>query len=237
MAVGRRDSRRRRPIRRRGRRPPRRERHAVLRGLDADARLVRAGGQGARRGRDQPDGGRRPRVEKGESLIDTVRTLRAIGARHARDAPRDVGRAVPRGGDLRRHVSSTPATAGTPTRRRRCSTCTRSGGTAGATGAKGGCRRGGRSSSLATCCTEGRAEQHLDADHGRRRRLWSAGHRRCCRGFGAWAAAGAGGGGTRRRTSMPRSGCRRGDDAADAAGADGRRACCRACASTPACIR
>ena len=65
-------------------------------------------------------------VSKGESLVDTIRTVEALGAdmivmRHGTS-----GRAVPRRRALSAGRSSTAATAGTPIPRRRCSTCTRS---------------------------------------------------------------------------------------------------------------
>ncbi len=59
-------------------------------------------------------------VVKGETLLDTVQQHRGDGARHARDAPRLVGRRH----QLARHCrsrSSTPATACTSTPPRRCS--------------------------------------------------------------------------------------------------------------------
>ena len=63
-------------------------------------------------------------VTKGESLVDTVRTVEALGAeilviRHATSGART---SRPRHSAGR---SSTAATAGTRTRPRRCSTCTR----------------------------------------------------------------------------------------------------------------
>ena len=63
-------------------------------------------------------------VEKGESLIDTVATIRAIGAdvivmRHPSGGRRTSRRST------RRRTSSTPATGCTRTRRRRCSTPSR----------------------------------------------------------------------------------------------------------------
>ena len=63
-------------------------------------------------------------VSKGESLVDTVRTVEALGAQMLVMRHPVSGRRIspPRSSAGR---SSTAATAGTPTRRRRCSTCTR----------------------------------------------------------------------------------------------------------------
>ena len=44
-------------------------------------------------------------VEKGESLIDTIRTLQALGARHGVMRHPDAGRAVPGGARARRAAS------------------------------------------------------------------------------------------------------------------------------------
>ena len=79
-------------------------------------------------------------VTKGESLVDTVRTVEALGAQMLVMRHCGVGRAVPRCRDLRRDRCSTAATAGTPTRPRPCSTCTRCG-----PGCRAGPWRGARS--------------------------------------------------------------------------------------------
>ena len=89
-------------------------------------------------------------VTKGESLVDTIRTVEALGAdmivmRHATSGRRTSPPSTSAG------RSSTAATAGTPTRRRRCSTCTRSGSTCPADRIS----TAGRWSSSATSSTRG----------------------------------------------------------------------------------
>ena len=105
-------------------------------------------------------------VAKGESLVDTVRTVEALGAqmlvmRHS------VSGAPYLAAETFAGRSSTAATAGTPTRPRRCSTCTRCG-----PGFDGRLARGpqGRDPRRRAPLA-GRALEHLDADRGRRRRL------------------------------------------------------------------
>ena len=62
-------------------------------------------------------------IEKGESLLDTMRTLEALGAGSSSCGTRRPGRRTSSRGSSGA-PSSTPATAGTPIRRRRSSTCT-----------------------------------------------------------------------------------------------------------------
>ena len=87
-------------------------------------------------------------VVKGETLVDTALNLEAMSPdmivmRHA-----SLGRVSPAVAHLQVARSSTPATACTSIRRRRCSTRSRSAST------RAGCA-GSRSPSSATCCTAG----------------------------------------------------------------------------------
>ena len=117
--------------------PRRRRDEPVLRGLDADPGQLRGR-------REAPLGGRRERDR--ERLLDREGRVAARHDAHARGArgagaghaPRDVRarRTSSRGSSAARW--STPATAGTPTRPRRCSTCTRSGATCPAARCAGG---------------------------------------------------------------------------------------------------
>ena len=102
-------------------------------------------------------------VSKGESLVDTVRTVEALGAqmlvmRHACPGRRT---SPPRSSAAR---CSTAATAGTPTRPRRCSTCTRCASHFGRRVAGGPQGRDPRRRPAFA----GRALEHLVADRGRR---------------------------------------------------------------------
>ena len=137
----------------------------VLRGLDADARVASRSRPRTSRPTSSTSPPRRSSVSKGESLVDTVRTVEALGAQHAGDAPprRRARRTSPPRSSA--GPCSTAATAGTPTRPRRCSTCTRSGRgcpAASLAGPQG--RDPGRRPPLA-----GGPLEHLDADRGRRR--------------------------------------------------------------------
>ena len=71
-------------------------------------------------------------VVKGETLIDTALNLEAMYARHHRHAPRLVRARATCSRAPARPASSTPATACTSTRRRRCSTPSRSASARGA---------------------------------------------------------------------------------------------------------
>ena len=99
---------------------------AVLRGLHPHPAVVRDRGEAAVGRHHDLQRWRARRCKKGESLRDTVADHRGDGRRRDRRAPRRRP-ARPTGspsGSTPR--SSTPATAGTSTRRRRCSTATRS---------------------------------------------------------------------------------------------------------------
>ena len=66
-------------------------------------------------------------VSKGESLVDTVRTIEALGADMLVMRHPVSGVAVPRGGDLRRRGPQRRRRLARPPDRRPCSTCTRCG--------------------------------------------------------------------------------------------------------------
>ena len=102
-------------------------------------------------------------VTKGESLVDTVRTVEALARRSSSSATRRPG---PRTSRPRHSAgrSSTAATAGTRTRPRRCSTCTRCERGCRAVPSRPEGRDPRRRPSFA-----GRPLQHLVADRGRRR--------------------------------------------------------------------
>ena len=97
---------------------------ALLRGLDPDPPLVRDRGQAAVGRHDDVLGvdvvgeeGREPARHRADDRGD--------GRRRDRRAPRRGGRGAPRRGVVGRRASSTPATAATSTRPRRCSTRSR----------------------------------------------------------------------------------------------------------------
>ena len=103
-------------------------------------------------------------VKKGESLRDTVADHRGDGRRRHRRAPR-VGRRALADRRLGRRVGrSTPATAGTSTPPRRCSTATRS------AQHRGGRSTGCASPSSATSSTAGSPAQRRPGVHRARRR-------------------------------------------------------------------
>ena len=148
-------------------------------------------------------------VNKGESLRDTIETIAAMGVdafviRHGSSGVPWQVEPV----DQRR-ASSTPATAGTPIRRRRCSTATRS--ARRSTGPAVSTGSGSRSSATSSTAGSPAATSGVQAA-GRRRHAGRAAH--------AAAAVGRRAGHDRPRRRHRRR--RRALPAADAAGADDR---------------
>ena len=97
--------------------------HPLLRSQHPHTRVLRACRQGARCGRDQR---RRRRLQRREGRVARRHRAHAAGRRRRRagHATPGFGRAIPRRPRNPGLPSSTPATAGTPTRRRRSSTST-----------------------------------------------------------------------------------------------------------------
>ena len=157
-------------------------------------------------------------VTKGESLVDTVRTVEALGAqmlvmRHASPARRISRRRSSAG------PCSTAATAGTPTRPRRCSTCTRC-----AAAPAAGRWRGRKVVILGDVLHSRVARSNIWTLTAAGADLWLCGPPTLLRGFEAWAGRGAAAG--RRFTvdlGRRRGPARRGrrDGAAHPARADG----------------
>ena len=132
-------------------------------------------------------------VSKGESLVDTVRTVEALGAAHARDAPQRERGAVPRGRGVRRVRAQ---------RRRRLARAPDPGAPgpvhdARAPGRRLAGRPQGRDPRRHPPLA-GRPLEHLDADRGRRRPLAVRA------GDAAARLRGLGGPGRRRGAPVPR---------------------------------
>ena len=109
-------------------RPHRRQ--PVLRAEHADAHVVRGRREAAERRHAEHRGRAVERDEGGDAARHGAQP-RGDGARHDRHAPRLVRRAAPAGARSAGRRSSTPATACTSIRRRRCSTRSRSASTRG----------------------------------------------------------------------------------------------------------
>ena len=152
---------------------------------DRDQPLLRALDAHPRRASRSPRSGSRPttstsrrrarRVEKGETLLDTDAQPRGDGARPHRHPPRATRRARHAGARARRRRRSTPATARTSTRPRRCSTPSRS---AAARGRSPGLTRRDHRRHRAQ---PGGALEHPPADASWAPRCAIAGPRTCCR--------------------------------------------------------
>ena len=191
----------------------------VLRGLDADPPVVRDGGQAAVGRRDdvqrrdvQRQQGREPARHDRDGGGDGRRRLRRSATARAACRGRSAGG--------RRRASSTAATAGTPTRPRRCSTPTPC--------ARRSAARGGLDGVRIAVVGDIRHSRVARSDV---EIFTAARRRRHARRPGHAAAAGAAGAGDGRPRLGDREG-RRAVPVADATGADAARRSCRACGST-----
>ena len=132
-------------------------------------------------------------VSKGESLIDTVRTVEALGARMLVMRHATSGAPYLAAEHLRRLTSSTAATAGTPIRPRRCSTCSRCARTCPAD------RSPGRKVVILGDMLHSRvARSNIWTLTAAGADLWLCGPATLLRGFEAWGRRGAGGEAARR---------------------------------------